>query len=116
MVCRAILLWIVILSALATAFLVGVVLGITWMWRVLARPFRSRTKAAGRRARVQGGRVIDVFAFVALVVGVSAISLCHHAQPMPGVAWFRRLARPHPRPFEDAPAIPELPQPRAIPS
>ncbi|WP_329528477.1 hypothetical protein [Streptomyces sp. NBC_01462] len=40
--------------------------------------------------------MIDVFAFVALVVAVSAISLCHHAQPMPGVAWFRRLARPHP--------------------
>ncbi|MEV5787433.1 hypothetical protein ACGFWD_39415 [Streptomyces sp. NPDC048448] len=47
-VCRAILLWIVILSALATAFLVGVVLGITW--RVLARPFRSRSEAARQPA------------------------------------------------------------------
>lgn len=55
--------------------------------------------------------MIDVFAFVALVVAVSATSLCHHAQPMPGVAWFRRLARPHPRPFEDAPA-----NPRAAPA
>ncbi|MFD1312965.1 hypothetical protein [Streptomyces kaempferi] len=50
MVCRPILLWIVILSALATAFLVGVVLGITWMWRVLAPPFRSPTEAARQPA------------------------------------------------------------------
>ncbi|MFI5813802.1 hypothetical protein ACIA7S_22945 [Streptomyces sp. NPDC051643] len=50
MVCLPILLWIVILSALATAFLVGVVLGITWMWRVLARPFRSRSEPARQPA------------------------------------------------------------------
>lgn len=54
--------------------------------------------------------MIDVVAFVAMVVAVSAISLCHHTQQMPGVAWLRRRTRP--RPFEDAPTEPELPQPR----
>ncbi|MFD1275782.1 hypothetical protein ACFQ51_41780 [Streptomyces kaempferi] len=60
--------------------------------------------------------MIDVFAFVALVVAVSAISLCHHAQPMPGVAWVSAPRAPAPPAVRGRAAIPELPQPRAIPS
>lgn len=60
--------------------------------------------------------MIDVVAFVTLVVTVSGISLCHHMQPMPGVPSLRRQVRPRPRPFEDAPAIPELRPLRSTPS
>ncbi|MFJ7095895.1 hypothetical protein ACIQWL_37590 [Streptomyces mirabilis] len=36
--------------------------------------------------------MIDVIAFIALVISLSAMSLCHQRREFPGMAWLRRRA------------------------
>jgi hypothetical protein len=60
--------------------------------------------------------VIDVLAYIALVISLSTMTLCHQRQQFPGMAWLRRRApRRTSQDSAPAPDPPDPPSPRTQP-